>query len=100
MTDLRCIWCDEPVTDRHPVRVAFCGDSRIGDQLIHRECLVRTTVGGAGHQQGLCDDTEDPGPPGMSRHAAAYEAAEYREQQCQREREYLHVLRYLFSGRL
>ena len=79
--EIRCLHCDEPVTEVEPEQVRVL--TRKGEtltRLIHGECHLRQIVGGVNHQRGTCTccgGKDDPDPPGLSRHMAAYMASDY-----------------------
>jgi len=73
---MNCERCGEPITERE----RLCDPSPFVSQR-HRECVLRSILGGANHIRRLCScfgGTADPDPPGLSRREAAREAVRAR----------------------
>lgn len=51
-----CVWCEEPIgPEENGFLVLTVGPNGLStEQPIHPECHLRTLVGGANHQAGLC----------------------------------------------
>ena len=72
-SETRCTWCDEVIEPHERI-------DEWRNTPMHRECGLRSVVGGLNHQLGncsCCGGTEDPDPPNMTRREAAKAAARY-----------------------
>jgi hypothetical protein len=81
----RCIFCEEPIVEgdrRFPIGVMRLENEepRIGVGHVHRECMMRQTLGGVGHHLGKCHCPGGSGefedPPEMTKREAAIAAVQ------------------------
>ena len=82
-TDKTCAWCDEPFKDTDSGKAMPLMGTEVPEILYqHRECLMRTVVGGLDHLAGRCSchgtsDTLGSLSEGMSVHEEAIAVDEY-----------------------
>lgn len=73
-----CGWCEEPVQPESVAEMVSHWDGTEGAlRPWHRECRVRSVLGGVNHLQGrctCCGGTEPPDPPELTRREAALAA--------------------------
>ena len=75
-----CGWCEEPVQPASICEMVTHWEGGTWRRLPwHRECRVRSVLGGVNHLQGrctCCGGTEPPDPPELTRRQAAIAAFE------------------------
>lgn len=71
-----CLYCEEPIAEGDQGEMVGAAD---GLQPIHKECLLRQTLGSVAHQERLCAcyGGKQGDPPGMTRRQSAIEAWEH-----------------------
>lgn len=78
---LLCHYCGEPVPEPEPEpTIVFIREHGVTREAQHRECSMRSVIGGYNHLRGTCSccgGSDPPDPPEMTKREAALAAVRY-----------------------